>query len=100
MLYIDNQDCSTGSTKTSHHNGLVERFNGDYHTHCPNTISDHTTAQRPVQTHTHLQMEETSSAQPVSAEDVRYSDGTLTIGPMTAVCISHTEKAHGRFLIQ
>lgn len=54
-----------------------------------------------TQTHTwmhmcarsHLQMEEISSLLPVSAKDVRCSDGTLTIGPMTAVHIGLTEQS-------
>lgn len=43
--------------------------------------------------HSHLQMEEISSLLPVSAKDVRCSDGTLTIGPMTAVHIGLTEQS-------
>lgn len=41
----------------------------------------------------HLQMEEISSALPVSAADVRCGDGTLTIGPMTAVRIGRAEQS-------
>lgn len=41
----------------------------------------------PARVHTHLLTEEIRSALPVSAKDVKCSDGTLTIGPMTAVSI-------------
>lgn len=60
----------------------------DTHTH---TLAQHT--QMHMCTLIHLQMEEISSALPVSAEDVRYSDGTLTIGPMTALCIGLSEQS-------
>lgn len=52
-------------------------------------------------THSAFTKEETSPSLPVSAEDVRCSDGTLTMGPMTAVRISlPQQRTQWLFLIQ